>query len=57
MTKKLPTETSIQYQRRRYKELGLVQINAWVPAGDKTKILARCFNLRKQFLRDTDVRP
>jgi hypothetical protein len=57
MTKKLPTETSVQYQRRRYKEAGLVQINVWVPADDKTRVLSNCYRLRKTFLRNTDVRP
>ncbi len=57
MTKKLPTETSVQYQRRRYKEAGLIQINVWIPAGNKTDLLTRCYQLRKEFLRNTDVRP
>ncbi len=41
---------SLHEHRTKYREAGLVQVSAWIPAEHKARFLAECSQLREQHL-------
>jgi hypothetical protein len=51
MARERHAKGAMERQRDRFKEFGLVQINAWVPADKRNEILEDCARLRWQHLK------